>query len=255
VPTPFYHLKIAEELFGHPDLSNAARSFLSQNRAAFLFGNTAPDVQVLSGQPREETHFFDLPIRPGDPPAWDRFLLAYPTFTSLNFLPADQAAFLAGYLCHLQADWLWVVQIFEPVFGPVCGWSSFSHRLYLHNVLRAYLDQGILPYLSPGLAQQLSTAEPTGWLPFVRDIHLRAWRDLLAQQLQPGAVVQTVEVFAARQGISPQAYYSLLTSEEKMDAEVFARLPREDLDLYRKQLIEENIRLLKGYLVVDICRY
>jgi hypothetical protein len=77
----------------------------------------------------------------------------------------------------------------------------------------------------------------------------------LAQQLQPGAVVQTVEVFAARQGISPQAYYRLLTSEEKMDAEVFARLPRENLDLYRKQLIEDNIRLLKGYLVIDSCRY
>lgn len=255
MPTPFYHLKIAEELLGHRDLSNAARSLLTQNRAAFLFGNTAPDVQVLSGQPREETHFFDLPILPGDPPAWDRLLLAYPTFTGLNFLSADQVAFLAGYLCHLQADWLWVVKIFEPVFGPACGWSSFSHRLYLHNVLRAYLDQDILPFLSPSIAQQLSAAEPIGWLPFVRDIHLRAWRDLLAQQLQPGAVVQTVEVFAARQGISPQAYYRLLTSEEKMDAEVFARLPRENLDIYRKQLIEENIRLLKGYLLIDICRY
>ena len=249
VPTPFYHLKIGSELLGYPDLSDSVRSFLEQNRAAFLFGNTAPDVQVLSGQPREETHFFDLPIRAGDLPPWDRFLMANPSLASSDVLPAEQGAFLAGYLCHLQADWLWVEQIFAPVFGPVSGWASFEHRLYLHNVLRSYLDQDILRSLPPDMAGHLGAAAPMGWLPFVHDMHLYAWRDRLAQQLQPGAAVQTVEVFAARQGISPQAYYRILTSDEKMDAEVFSHLPRENLVLYRQRLIEENVRLLKGYLV------
>ena len=249
MPTPFYHLNIAENLLGHPDLSETARSFLLQNRAAFLFGNTAPDVQVISGQPREATHFFELPIHAADQPAWDRFLKTHPSLASPGVLPAAQAAFLAGYLCHLQADWLWVLQVFAPVFGPACSWASFDHRLYLHNVLRAYLDRDIPLALPDGMSALLSAAVPMRWLPFVDDLHLCTWRDKLAGQLQPGAAVQTVEVFAVRQGLSPAAYYRLLASDDNMDEEIFSRLPRQNLDAYRQQLIAWNVRLLKGYLV------
>jgi hypothetical protein len=137
------------------DLPEPVRNFLFPNRGAFLFGNSAPDVQVVSGQPRELTHFFDLPIRAGDIPPWKRALSAFPALASPENLPPPQAAFLAGYLCHLQADWLWILQIFAPVFGPECRWTSFTHRLYLHNVLRAYLDRRILPGLKNGIAASL----------------------------------------------------------------------------------------------------
>ena len=121
--------------------------FLRNYRGEFLFGSTAPDVQVVSGQPREVTHFFDLPIKTGDQPAWDRFLTSYPDLAATNYLSAPQTAFISGYLCHLQADWLWVKGIFAPAFGPGCSWGTFRQRLYYHNVLRAYLDLQILPGL------------------------------------------------------------------------------------------------------------
>ena len=249
MPTPFYHISIAFDLLAHPDLPGEVRSTLEQNWAAFLFGNTAPDVQVVSGQPREDTHFFDLPIRPGDMPGWDRFLAVYQSLAQPENLSPSQAAFLAGYLCHLQADWLWILKIFSPVFGPYCNWDSFAHRLYLHNVLRAYLDRQILPGLDPDTGTELSRAKPAGWLPFVQDVHLHTWRDYLAQQLQPGASVQTVEVFAARQGLSPDAFYHLLSSEEEMDHNVFSHISRHELVHYRHHLLEENLRLLRRYLI------
>ena len=72
-------------------------------------------------------------------------LRAYP---GLGHPASDaQAAFLAGYICHLQADWLWVNQIFEPIFGHSCTWGDHPQRLYIHNVLRAYLDRLILAEL------------------------------------------------------------------------------------------------------------
>lgn len=246
MPTPFYHLRIAEDLLAHPALPAGVRDRLQPWRAAFLLGNTAPDVQTVTGQSRIATHFFDLPIRAGDPPAWENMLAHYPRLSQVERLSPDSAAFLAGYLCHLQADWMWVIDIFVPVFGPWLSWGTFPQRLYLHNVLRAYLDRQILPSLPGDIAGSLGQAAPLHWLPFVEDVFLFQWRDMLAGQLQPGAAVYTVEVFAARQGISPTEYYSMLDSEERLDNEIFGRLPRPAIQAYYQRLLTANLRLLSG---------
>jgi hypothetical protein len=130
--------------------------------------------------------------------------------------------------------------------------GAFPKRLYLHNVLRSYLDLEILPDISNGITTNLKNTTPQGWLPFVQDFHLNTWRDFLTQQLEPGASVKTVEVFAARQGVSPEKYYQLLGSEDRMEAELFAHLPREQLLLYRQSLIDANVKLIRAYLEGDM---
>ena len=221
---------------------------LQAQRCEFLFGTTAPDVQVVSGQLREETHFFCLPIRVSDLPGWEILLSRYPRLASAERLPVSQAAFLAGYICHIQADWLWIKHIFAPVFGPGCGWGTFQERLYYHNVLRAYLDQQLLPALSDEMDICLRGVQPDGWLPFVIDDHLCIWRDFLSTQLEPGAIVKTVEVFSSRQGISAPKYYTLLESTERMQREIFAHIPLKHLQSYRDTVLDENVRLLTHYM-------
>jgi hypothetical protein len=248
VPTPFYHLNLAEALLNLPELPGEVRQYLQSSRCAFLFGNTAPDVQVVSGQTRQQTHFFTLPIRAEDPPAWELMLSNYPCIAEPQQLPASQVAFLAGYLCHLQADWYWVKEIFAPVFGPTCSWGTFGERLYLHNVLRAYLDVHILPELHSGMDACLGQVEPDGWLPYVDDQYLTQWRDLLFPQLQPGAATQTVEVFSSRQGVSALEFHDLLGSEERMQEEVFVHLPLVKVERYYQTILVENSRLISDYL-------
>jgi hypothetical protein len=248
VPTPFFHLSLALQLLQHPALSIPARTFLRERRCAFLLGNTAPDVQGISGQERAATHFFDLPIRPGDSPPWEKLLALHPALAQPQQLDSQQAAFLAGYLCHLRADWDWVLEIFLPAFGPRCTWGTFRQRLYYHNVLRAYLDQRLLPTLRGSLEGCLGAVDPDGWLPFVAGQHLRAWRDLLAPQFRPGAAAQTVDVFASRQGIPSAEYYALLSSETRMQAEIFVHVPPEQIERYRQHLLVECIRLVETYL-------
>jgi len=249
VPTPFYHLSIAEELLKGSSLPAGIGLFLQRYRGEYMLGNISPDVQVFSGQRREATHFFELPVRREKPPAWERILRAYPALASPSEMTPAQVAFLCGYLCHLQADWFWVLDIFVPVFGLRSGWDTFPRRLYLHNVLRAYLDQRILPTLPDQSASHLTQAAPEQWLPFVADQYLREWRDYLAKQLQPGEKIHTVDVLAARQGASPEEYYRLLASEEHMDREIFSHLPRQRLNHYRTQLVIENERLIQTYLI------
>lgn len=247
MPTPFYHLSVAEDLLRRSDLSVGNLELLLEYRPAFLLGNTAPDVQTVSGQARQTTHFFDVPILPGMRPAWERLLIAHPSLVQGCPSP-EGAAFLAGYLCHLQADWLWVVEIFSPVFGPRAGWQTFRQRLYLHNVLRAYLDQQIFEGLAPEMGVELGRVLPRDWLPFVEDDFLFVWRDFLAQQLHPGAKAQTVEVFAARQGLEPQEFYTMLSSKERLDQEIFDRLPRQVLMGYRQRLLMKSAQLIEKYL-------
>jgi hypothetical protein len=239
---------VAEDLLAHPGLSSRMRRFLQEHRPDFLLGNTAPDVQTVSGQPRRETHFFELPLCNGMTTAWDQLLIEYPSLASPSRVQQSHMAFIAGYLCHLQADWMWIGEIYEPIFGPHCRWETFKQRLYLHNVLRSYLDQQILTVLPARMDLDLVKATPAGWLPFVHDYHLRAWRDFLVRQLHPGSSVKTVEVFAARQGIPPENYYRLLSSDGLMDEMIFRHVSLSDLKDYRKRLLEENTHLLRNYL-------
>ena len=224
------------------------RRFLQEQAGPFLLGNTAPDVQVISGQSRQATHFFTVPIQSGAQVPWERLLVEYPGLIHSSDLQPTRAAFIAGYLCHLQADWLWVLNIFLPVFGPDQSWDTFSKRLYLHNVLRAYIDQDVVQSLSHDLMNTLIPTQPSGWLPFIQDIHLNEWRDYLVYQLQPGRDVKTVEVFASRHGIEVGEFYTLIQSEARMEEYVFKRLARRRLDTYRRQLVDQNVELLQDYL-------
>ena len=252
MPTPFYHLSLAEGLLKNPVLPEEVRQFLHDSRCVFLFGNTSPDVQVVSGQARQSTHFFKLPIQAEDLPAWELLLLDHPQLADAGHIPTTQAIFMAGYLCHLQADWLWVKEIFAPFFGPYCSWGTFDERLYLHNVLRAYLDERILPGLHSAMDICLSQVEPDGWLPFVEDFYLYKWRDFLFPQLVPGATSQTVEVFSSRQGVSTPEFHALLASEDRMQAEVFEHLPLQRVQSYHQKVLDENARLLSNYLAFTL---
>ena len=245
MPTPFTHLAAAAEILAAPELPSEARSALQADWPAFLFGNTAPDVQTISGQPREATHFFSVPLR-GAPAAGRQMLAQYPALAMRVALPPAQGAFIAGYLAHLVFDQLWVRDLFEPCFGEAPEWGTFRERLYLHNVLRAHVDAADLARLAPVVGAQLSAAAPAGWLPYVDSHHLLAWRDLIADQLTSGAG-RTVEVFAQRNRVDPREFAALLASPEQMAARVFSHLPPGALAAYRAQALAASVRTISDY--------
>lgn len=228
MPTPFYHLNLINDL----RLTTRLPPLLIEQWPAFCFGNIAPDAQTLSGQTRLATHFFDVPLRDLTP-AWLEMFRQFPGLANPSLLPPAQAAFVAGYLCHLALDQLWISDIFDLVFGEEAGWSTFQHRLFLHNVLRVYLDQLDWPKLSGHMATTLKQANPTNWLPFITPHHLTGWRDFIAAQLTDGAASQTVAVFAARMSLTPTDFESLLQSPLEMQAQVFNHLPLTTLADFR----------------------
>ena len=247
MPTPFYHIYAADELLSRQYLPPKIQQLLVSQRKNFLFGCTAADTQTVSGQSRLETHFFGFPYRGFAALPWDELYRQYPPLAYIGKLEPEQAAFLAGYVCHLQADWLWAMDIFLPTFDGAARWAPFLQRMHLHNVLRAYLDATICPKLQPDVGMCLAQVEPGDWLPFLKAEHLLAWRTILVDQFQPGSPSRTVEVFAQRLGTSPLEFYRLLESEERMDEEIFRHLPRSRLDFYHTRLLSANTHVLSHW--------
>lgn len=246
MPTPINHLVMAREVLERGTLTAPARWLLVAQYGPFLLGHTAPDVQTVSGQRREETHFYTLPPR-NDVPATRVLLDTYPTLARAERLEPAHAAFMSGYLAHLLADELWWREVFHPFFGPDAGWSTWEERLFLHNVLRTWLDEEDQARLDGHEAAALETAEPRGWLPFIRDEDLRVWRDTLVEQLQPGHRIRTAEVFAERMGVSAEMVETTAHSPERM-AWIFRHVPPERLQSYRDMVLHRSVQLINEYL-------
>lgn len=247
MPTPFYHLSIATEILAGSDLPASIYGLLHQQRCAFFLGKTAPDVQTISGQSRPETHFYRVPLIEANPP-WERMFNRYPDLAQPDQLPPDQAAFIAGYICHLQADIIWIKDLFLPYFLPLLAKHRRKQVGYLHNVLRSFLDERILSALQEDVGQCLLQVRVEDWLPFVEGQYLIEWQNFIAGQLLPGAKAQTFEVFAERMNMPVDALLDLVHSESRMEAEIFSFIPYQVLVEYREKLVSANLELLKEYL-------
>ncbi len=243
MPTPFNHLAIAHDLIGL--LPERIAAGLLAHGPAWAFGNIAPDVQTVSRQTRYATHFFPVPL--GQAPRAHVVLFSgHPELADPRRLEPARAAFLTGYLAHLEFDQHWISDIFEPVFGPHAHWESTSERIYLHNALRAWWDARDLDRLGRDVGLALATAEPSGWLPFVLDRDLAHWRDFVAYQLQHREV-RTTEVFAERMQVAVADFSALVESPEQMAARVFPWCSPEELTRYREKAMTAAVALVAAY--------
>lgn len=246
MPTPIQHIIIAEQLLADSTLPASIRDRLRDHRGAFLFGNIAPDVQVVSHQLREATHFFQIPFDSTPVPHRTLFGL-FPALSHARSLPAAHAAFIAGYICHLWLDIVWVRDIYLPAFGPDAQWDTMRDRLLFHNILRAWCDLNDQRQLNADAGSILATAQPRKWLPFTADAYLREWRDLLAEQFHPGATIRTVEVFAARNRVAREEFHRVLGSPAELDRLIFAQSPRKKIEAFYRTGHDDMAELIVEY--------
>lgn len=245
MPTPATHLALAEEMLRKDDLSAAARQLLNEQWGPFLLGSTAPDVRTVSGQRREASHFYSVP-RTSDVPAYRALLDTHPTLACVEALSPPRAAFIAGYIAHLVLDELWLDDVFPRFL--LQDWGPLRERLFLHNVLRTWIDYEAQEALDGAVAQTLQGVEPRGWVPFVADEHLRVWRDWLVEQLGPGCKMETAEVFASRMGVQPAEIDAVAQSPAQMEELVFHRFSWSALRAFRQKGHEHSVALVDWYV-------
>jgi hypothetical protein len=153
-------------------------------------------------------------------------LRAWPSLSRPLELPPEQAAFVAGYIAHLWFDEFWHRRIILPHYLRRDQWGTHQHRFQTYHILVGYLDVRDKEELDGAVGAAMQGTEPAGWLPFVSDADLVAWRDFMAGQLLPGGVSRTVAILARRARMEAVEFLELVSNEERMDDQIFARTPR-----------------------------
>lgn len=234
MPTPFSHLAVAQRLLNDELLPQNYRDFLRSELGAFLPGNVAADARVGAGVPREQTHFYLFAQDIVESP-WRVMLKKHPELWQPH--SAAQQAFIAGYIAHLAMDEIWSRQMVRPHFAER-EWGERALRFLMLHIILIYMDERDLRLIEPWQADKLDSVQPDHWLPFISDQDLSAWQRLIADQIKPGGVSQTLNIFGGRIAKTPAELRAILDSDQQMQADLWDHIPPEVL----KQ-VEENMYL------------
>jgi hypothetical protein len=246
MPTPFMHLQIAERIRADERLQGEARRLVEQEWPAFYLGSVAADVQTVNQMAREKTHFYGLPPD-RERPAHEVMLAEYPALAEAGRLRPGQAVFVAAYAAHLMLDLSWYWQVLTPYFFNG-DWGETRYRFLIHNTLLTYLDRIDQAALPATAGPTLAAGEPADWLPFVSDDDLRCWRDMLVAQLRPGALSQTVEIYARRLGMTAADFAANLDDPAWMEVQVFRNVPLAGVRAVLDEAVGESVALISEYL-------
>jgi hypothetical protein len=210
MPTPFMHMALAEVLLFDPALSPTARSLMTNHWGAFLLGSIAPDARHTSGLRRGQTHFFEygpeIPV-----PAVNNFLTAHPELRHDILQNTIQAAFVAGYVAHLEMDQVWCQMMLFPCFVEPPGDPHEKNRLF--HILVADLDRQARTHLNEGHFHHLSQTKINHWAPFLPDEAIIHWQQAVADQLAPGAPSRTLEILGKVIGVTGEALGTMLATD------------------------------------------
>lgn len=245
------HLQMAERIIASERLEPNIRTQILTNYPAFYLGNVAPDFQAICDIPREVTHFYNLPPDPKNR-GYDRMLAQHPDLIDIKNLAPDKATFIAGYSIHLRLDLRWYHEILIPYFLQSEGWADRRQRFVIHNTLLTYLDMLAVDSLPENAAQILGSVVPNYCLSFARDENLMAWRDMLVDQLQPGAMLRTIEIYAERLKMSPEEFAANLENPVWMADHVFAKVPVEKVQAMLLEAVDESIDIITSYFAGKI---
>jgi len=247
MPNSETHLAAACDLLARPDILSA-HGWLSDAtaRAAFLMGAISPDARAVSGQPREETHFFTIPIT--DPrPAHITMLETWPAIAS----PSNriQAACVAGTITHLVMDQTWVELLVMPsLFIDGMAWSPAHDNWRLYCILMTYLEYQAARRVPSGTTSLIAGGKPNTWLPFVADRVLGDWCRLVAKAIKQGGPRQVSSALAKTCRLKPEELEAIVLSESEMDAQAFSSVPPDRLTAFEAETARRSAEAVTHYL-------
>ena len=247
MPTPFYHIDLAERIIVDPGLTSLVSNHLHKYSSEFLFGNVAPDYQALSQHSRTTSHFYSINNTSSEI-AYKNMLLTHTSLSNVKRMSDRHSAFVAGYLAHLLVDQQWKFEVFDPVFGQYQTWENFQERMFLHNVLRIYLDGISYQCLPPDICRRFSLdLSSVDWLPFASNVDLERWYNFIYEQLMDGSSPKTLEVFSSRMNRNTDDFYEILASQELLEEHIFSRISIEYLDEFCDHVSKKVINMLNYY--------
>lgn len=224
------------------------------HRGTYLLGATAPDIRVIIAQSRQETHFFDLSSR--DPESSvATFFQAHPVLRRGAELAEATRVFVAGYLCHLVTDEIWILEVYRPCFGPASPLARDPMTNLLDRVLQFELDrrERLDRDKMAALRAELSLADPGAAPGLMEEATLLRWRDLMMATLARPFSWDNFRSFGERflrgqEQVSRAQMEDFLAALPAMVDKVLKHVTKERLFAFREKSLQEGTAVVKEYL-------
>lgn len=245
-------------LTSHIDLAlrsaiRLAQPVLESHPGPLLLGATAPDIRILTRQGREETHFAPLAVkRVGE--GVEGLFRAYPRLADASRLSEPTRAFLLGYINHLVADELWILEIYQPHFA-----RPFANRVQADiwdRALQLELDRLALSGLGDmaRVRQYLVNAEAGVEVEFIEGSTLAQWREWIVGITRREFSWERLRFMVRRlyqgeEGAMELVEQFINSLPQSLEG-IYALVPREKVAAFRERSISEFIRIATEYLNV-----
>ena len=168
------HIYLADQVSEQLD-----RSYVFDHLGSFYLGSTAPDIRAMTRWPREQTHFAPLSVEEVGTGARTMFEMHPELREAMS--PASRA-FLAGYVCHLAADEVWITSVFRPHFDTTEDSSLTDDQVEANiwdRAMQLDLDRQALPQINGDSHPEhwLACSDQNVSMPFFEEGLLTEWKD------------------------------------------------------------------------------
>ncbi len=155
------------------------RGYVFDHLGAYYLGSTAPDIRAMTRWPREQTHFAPLSVEEVGTGTSTMFRM-HPELQE-DMSPASRA-FLAGYVCHLASDEVWITSVFRPHFDTAedsCLTGDQVEANIWDRAMQLDMDRQALPQISGDSNPEkwLACSDNNVSMPFFEDGLLGEWKD------------------------------------------------------------------------------
>ena len=168
------HIYLADQVAEQLD-----RGYVFDHLGAYYLGSTAPDIRAMTRWPREQTHFAPLSVAEVGTGTSTMFRM-HPELQE-DMSPASRA-FLAGYVCHLASDEVWITSVFRPHFDTEeksCLTGDQIEANIWDRAMQLDMDRQALPQISGDSHPEkwLACSDHNVSMPFFEEGLLGEWKD------------------------------------------------------------------------------
>ena len=225
---------------------------LEADKGCFLLGSTAPDIRVITRGRREDYHFAPLEFE-SIGAGVEGLFSSHPNLLSHGKDDGPLRSFVAGYITHLIADEVWIVDMFRPHFGNPEVFEDEAVGQVMDRAMQLELDRQAWETLdgSPGLLDAGIEGIDVGFIPSET---LEDWQKWVLDFVDRGFSWDRLRFMARRIAAGDEGHPAHLVADEFLQGmpdsldRLHQLVGRRDLADYKERTIEELGRAVGDYL-------
>ena len=208
----------------------------------FCWARPRPDIRAITRRSREEYHFATLDFdRVG---AGVRGLLeAHPGLRNGAEHSERTRAFVAGYITHLVADEVWIMDMYRPHFGNRSVFADEASANVMDRAMQMEMDRRSWPALDAATTTMAGAAEGVE-VDFLDQPTLEKWLDWVFTVADGGFSWDRLRFMANRVARGESSHPAHAVAESFLAGmpgsleTLYERVPADNIDLYRRRTVD-----------------